>query len=107
MTRAHARETETFSREYPHFVAARTNRGMITQSAPGPQRPMAPSAWETPPLWGELEPFIDRLMGEFGHCLTEVDERLSPGVEVAYGEAFGFKEDGLDAKPRRQPANAL
>lgn len=46
-------------------------------------------------------------MGEFGHCLTEVDERLSPGVEVAYGEAFGFKEDGLDAKPRRQPANAL
>jgi len=35
-------------------------------------------------LWGELEPFIARLEGEFGHLLTVVVERLSPGVESAY-----------------------
>lgn len=43
-------------------------------------------------LWGLLEPFIDRLEGEFGHLTTVVVERLSPGVEAAY-----CKEDDRDA----------
>lgn len=46
-------------------------------------------------LLGEIEDLRNRIEGEFGRALTDVVERLSPGVEDAYGEALGAARDAV------------